>query len=88
MGIADPLSATAGNHTIIYHGNDEYSLLFVFRLYFLVRAIVAIFALMFTGIAVAALWFTHSFSKIESRREIQKKKREVIDKNFNEMLRI
>ena len=50
--------------------------------------IVAIFALMFTGITVAALWFAHSTSKIESRKEIQKKKIEVIDKHFHEMLRI
>lgn len=50
--------------------------------------IVAIFALMFTGITIAALWFTHSSSKIESKKEINKKKIEVIDKHFNEMLRI
>lgn len=50
--------------------------------------IVGIFALMFTGITVATLWFTHSSSKIESRKEIQKKKIEVIDKHFSDMLRI
>ena len=50
--------------------------------------IVAIFALMFTGITVAALWFAHSSSKIQSKKEIQKRKIEVIDRHFNEMLRI
>ncbi len=50
--------------------------------------IVAIFALMFTGITVAALWFAHSSTKIRSKKEIQKKKIEVIDRHFNEMLRI
>lgn len=50
--------------------------------------IVAIFALMFTGITVATLWFAHSSSKIQSKKEIQKRKIEVIDRHFNEMLRI
>ena len=50
--------------------------------------IMAIIALMFTGITIAALWFAHSSSKIKSRKEIQKKKIDVIDKHFNEMLRI
>lgn len=36
--------------------------------------ILAIFALMFVGITVAALWFTHSSTKIQSRKEIQKKR--------------
>ncbi len=51
-------------------------------------AIVATFALMFVGITVAALWFTHSSEKIKSREEILKKKIDVVDKHFNEMLRI
>lgn len=50
--------------------------------------IVAIFAFMFMGITIAALWFAHSSSKIESRKELQKRKIDVIDKHFNEMLRI
>jgi hypothetical protein len=50
--------------------------------------IIGVFALMFTAITVAALWFAHSSSKIESKREIQKKKIEVIDKHFNDLLRI
>ena len=50
--------------------------------------IVAVFALMFIGIVVAVLWFVHSTTKIESKKELQKKKMEIIDKHFNEMLRI
>ena len=50
--------------------------------------IVAVFALMFTGITVAALWFAHSSSKMENKKEIQKEKIAVVDKHFNEMLRI
>lgn len=50
--------------------------------------ILAIIALMFTGITVATLWFTHASSKLQSRNEIQKKKVDVIDKHFNELLRI
>ena len=50
--------------------------------------IVAIFALMFTGIAVAGFWFAHSTSKMENKREIQKKKIEVIDRHFREMMRV
>lgn len=51
-------------------------------------AIVATFALMFVGITIAALWFAHSSSKIKSKEEILKKKIDVVDKHFNEMLRI
>ncbi len=54
----------------------------------LALGIVAIFALMFMGITIAALWFAHSSSKVESKKELQKKKMEIIDKHFNEMLRI
>jgi tRNA(Ile2) C34 agmatinyltransferase TiaS len=50
--------------------------------------IVATFALMFMGITIAALWFAHSSSKIESEKEIRKKKIDVVDRHFNEMLRI
>ena len=34
--------------------------------------IVGIFALMFGGITIAALWFTHSSSKNESKEALQK----------------
>jgi uncharacterized paraquat-inducible protein A len=50
--------------------------------------IVAIFALMFTGVTVATLWFAHSSEKMKSKKEIQKKKIEVIDKHFHDMIRI
>lgn len=50
--------------------------------------ILAIIALMFTCITIATLWFAHSSSKIKSREEIRKKKIEVFDKHFREMLRI
>jgi len=54
----------------------------------LALGIVAIFAFMFMGITIATLWFAHSSSKVESKKELQKKKMEIIDKHFNEMLRI
>lgn len=50
--------------------------------------IVATFALMFMGITIVALWFAHSSNKMENRKEIQKRKIDVIDRHFNEMLRI
>jgi len=50
--------------------------------------IVAIFSFMFMGITIAALWFAHSSSKVESKKELRKKKMEIIDKHFSEMMRI
>lgn len=50
--------------------------------------IVSVFAVMFVGIVIAVLWFSHSTSKIESKKELQKKKMEILDKHFNEMIRI
>jgi len=50
--------------------------------------IVGIFALMFIGITIAALWFAYSSSKVQSKKELQKKKMDIIDKHFNEMVRI
>jgi hypothetical protein len=50
--------------------------------------IMGIFALMFTGIVVAVLWFTHSTTKMESQNELQKKKIDVINTHFTEMVRI
>lgn len=50
--------------------------------------ILAIFALMFLGATIAALWFAHSTSKMKSRGEIQKRRIDVVDKHFNDMLRI
>ncbi len=54
----------------------------------LALGIVSVFALMFIGIVVAVMWFTHASSKVESKKEIQKKKIEVIDKHFNKIIRI
>ena len=50
--------------------------------------ILAIFALMFLGVTIAALWFAHSSSEIQSRKEIQKRKMDVVDEHFNDLLRI
>ena len=50
--------------------------------------IVSVFAVMFIGIVVAVLWFVHASSKVKSKKEIQKKKMDIIDKHFNEMVRI
>jgi len=54
----------------------------------LVWGILGIFALMFIGLTIAALWFAYSSSKVLSRKELQKKKMDIIDKHFNEMVRI
>ncbi len=50
--------------------------------------IVSVFALMFVGIVVVVLWFAHSSSKIESRKKLQEKKMEILDKHFNEIMRV
>jgi uncharacterized paraquat-inducible protein A len=50
--------------------------------------IVSVFAIMFLGIVIAVLWFSRSSSKIESKMELQKKKMEIFDKHFNEMIRV
>ena len=50
--------------------------------------IVSVFALMFFGIVIVVLWFSHSSSKVESKKELQKKKMEIVDKHFSEMIRI
>ena len=50
--------------------------------------IVGVFAIMFIGIVIVVLLFVHSSSKAESSTELQKKKIEVLDKHFNEMVRI
>ncbi len=50
--------------------------------------IVGLFAVMFLGIVVVTLWFAHSSSKLENRKELQEKKMEIYDKHFSEMVRI
>ena len=50
--------------------------------------IVGVIAIMFLGIVFAVLWFTHASTKVESRKELKKKEMEIIDRHFNEMIRI
>lgn len=50
--------------------------------------ILAVFALMFTGITVATLWFAHSSSKMKSKQEIQERKIDVVDKHYSKILRV
>jgi len=54
----------------------------------LVWGILGIFALMFVGVTIVTLWFVYSSSKVESRKELTKRKMDIIDKHFNEMVRI
>ena len=54
----------------------------------IVVQIMGIFALMFGGITVATLWFTHSSEKNKSKETLQKQKMEIYDKHFSEMVRI
>lgn len=49
---------------------------------------VAIFALLFFGIVVVTIRFAHATTKEESRKELQKKKMEIIDKHFTSLARI
>jgi hypothetical protein len=50
--------------------------------------IILIFSLMFVAITIAALWFTFSTSKAKNRLKLKEKKMEIIDRHFNEMIRI
>ena len=50
--------------------------------------IILIFSVMFIVITIATLWFAFSTSKLRSRKELKEKKMEIIDKHFNEMVRI
>jgi len=50
--------------------------------------IILIFSIMFITITVAALWFAHSSSKLKHQKELLEKKMDIIDKHFNEMIRI
>jgi len=50
--------------------------------------IIGVFSLMFLGIVIVVLWFTHANSKLEHSKEIKVKKMEIIDKHFNDMVRI
>ena len=50
--------------------------------------IILIFSVMFTIIAIAAFWFAFSTSKQKHKKELQEKKMDLIDKHFNDMIRI
>ena len=50
--------------------------------------IILIFSVMFIVITLAALWFAFSTSKLKHKKELQEKKMDIIDKHFNDMIRI
>jgi len=50
--------------------------------------IILIFSIMFIAITIAALWFAFSASKLKHKKELQEKKMDIIDKHFNDMIRI
>jgi hypothetical protein len=50
--------------------------------------IILIFSVMFIVVTVAAFWFAFSASKLKHKKELQEKKMDIIDKHFNEMVRI
>jgi len=50
--------------------------------------IILIFSTMFIAVTIAALWFTFSASKLKHKKELEEKKMNIIDKHFNELLRI
>jgi hypothetical protein len=50
--------------------------------------IILIFSIMFIAITIAALWFAFSTFKAKSELKLKEKKMEIIDKHFNEMIRI
>ena len=50
--------------------------------------IILIFSVMFIVVTLAAFWFAFSASKLKHKRELQEKKIDIIDRHFNEMIRI
>ena len=50
--------------------------------------IILVFSIMFTIVTIAALWFALSTSKLKHKKELQEKKMNIIDKHFNDLLRI
>ena len=50
--------------------------------------IILILSIMFTAITIAALWFAFSASRLKHEKELQEKKMDIIDKHFNDMIRI
>jgi len=47
-----------------------------------------IFAVMFIVLTIVAVRFALKVTKLKSKKELQEKKMEIIDKHFNEMTRI
>ncbi len=47
-----------------------------------------IFAVMSIALTVAAMLFVFKTTKLKSRKELQQKRMEIVDKHFNEMTRI
>jgi len=50
--------------------------------------IILILSIMFTAITIAALWFAFSASRLKHEKELHEKKMDIIDKHFNDMIRI
>jgi len=50
--------------------------------------IILIFSVMFIAITIATLLFAFKTTKLRSKKELQEKRMEIIDKHFNEMTRI
>ncbi len=50
--------------------------------------IILIFSVMFIGVTNAALWLAFKTTKLRSKKELQEKRMEIMDKHFNEMIRI
>ncbi len=50
--------------------------------------IILVFSTMFIVVTIAALWFAFSASKLKHKKELQEKRMSIIDKHFNELLRI
>jgi hypothetical protein len=50
--------------------------------------VLLIFSVMFVAITVVACWFAFSISKQKHCKELQEKKMDIIDKRFNDLIRI
>ncbi len=50
--------------------------------------IILIFSIMFIIVTIAALWFAFKTAKLKSKKELQEKRMSIIDKHFNDMIRI
>jgi hypothetical protein len=55
---------------------------------FIAVEIIGVFAVMFVGIVVAVLWFTHATTKVQTGKELKEKQMDIIDRHWNEMVRI